>query len=156
MLARLAFDEERSLFIIPLIDARRSDLLETTERESPLMLDPDVDREESGSFDVKPCSGADLSFREMERRIQDGDNRSMAEGEFADMTRSDMEEPGLSGDLSLLSWLTLRPTFGRRLVEVRWEEPRDLEKTASPFCLQTPLKDCRRCQLRLFKMSRLC
>lgn len=95
MLARLAFDGERSLFTIPRIEGRRPNLVERAERESSLLLDADADRGERSPFDVvglESASCAGIFFREIERRIQDGDNRSIDDGVSVGMMSSDIEE----------------------------------------------------------------
>ncbi len=90
MLAMLAIDGERSLLIIPRTEGRRPDLLE---RESSLLLDPEVDRcwrpEADGCLACASCT--DCLLGEMDRRIQDGDNLSIAEMGSVDMTSSDIE-----------------------------------------------------------------
>ena len=90
----LAFDGERSLCTISRTEPRRPDILELGELSSSLLLDLDVGRGARKPFAVGGLESffcGEFDLREIERRIQDGDNLSIVEGLSVDMTSSDIE-----------------------------------------------------------------
>jgi hypothetical protein len=93
LLARLALDDERSLWTISITEPRRPDELERGDREPSLLLDVDVGSGASRPFAVvgRDSFWGDADLRDIGRRIQDGDNRSKVEGGSVDMTSSDIE-----------------------------------------------------------------
>jgi hypothetical protein len=94
LLATLAFDGERSLCTISRTEPRRLDVPELVEWNSSLLLDLDVGRGARNPFAVGGLESlfwGEADRRETERRIHDGDNRSIVEGGSVDMTSSDIE-----------------------------------------------------------------
>lgn len=87
----LALDDERRRLTTPRKDVRLSVLFE---RDSSLLLLLDIGRGDSNPLEVEGLdsddSGAGFFFREIVRRIQDGDNRSFEGGGCVDMMSSDI------------------------------------------------------------------
>jgi len=93
LLDRLAFDDERNLLTNSITEPRRPDELERGDREPSLLLDACAGSGGSRPFAVvgRDSFWGDVDRRDIGRRIQEGDNRSKAEGGSVDMTSSDME-----------------------------------------------------------------
>ena len=91
----LALEDERSRFTTPRNDDGLRGLVDCVERDSSLLLLLGVGCGDSSALDVDgrdSDSCCDFFVHDMERRIQDGDNRSFDVALLVDMTSSDIDE----------------------------------------------------------------